>query len=209
GLCRARNPSRDRVFVRGKEVGRDEKADRCRCRARRHGARGPRARRRPRVDRHRAPGLRRGGHGSRSAARLLSPDLLLPGLLRAGTRRLRTAAPRLVPRAAPRLEARPRLRLTDSGDAAGAPSPRRRPELAREQPEHDLVHPASLDEHLLAASALHLKADARIHSEPSLIDRVAGEADLVEVERLEGVTAEQAERLGAEAASPAFLAADY
>src|SRR5206468_1628056 len=97
-------------------------------------------------------------------------------------------------------------RRTSTG-AAGR-SPRRRSEVGGEQPEHHLVHPASLDEHLLAAPALHPKADARVHAEPSFIGRVAGEADLVKVERLERVTAEQADRLGAEAASPAFLAAD-
>src|ERR1043166_8229186 len=87
-------------------------------------------------------------------------------------------------------------------------SPQRHPQLASEEAEDDLVHPAPLDEHLLAAPALHLEAEPRVGSQSPFIGRVARQTDLVEVEGLEGVTAEQRHRLGAEAASPAVGATD-
>src|SRR5438309_157681 len=71
-----------------------------------------------------------------------------------------------------------------------------------------IVAAAALVGGALAAPALHLEADPCVRSEPPFIVRVAREADLVEVEGLEGVSAEQCHRLGAEATSPAVRAAD-
>src|SRR5207244_1461668 len=57
-------------------------------------------------------------------------------------------------------------------------------------------------------TALGREAGARVEPEAALVGRVAGEADLVQVEAVEGVPAEERDRLGAEALAPLILAAD-
>src|SRR5204862_77623 len=64
-------------------------------------------------------------------------------------------------------------------------------------------------QHQLASAALGCEPGARVETEAALVGGVAGQADLVQAEAVEGVPAEERDRVAAEALAPLLLPPDH
>src|SRR5436190_4976627 len=93
-----------------------------------------------------------------------------------------------------------------SGYSTSLPAPL---ELPPKKPHPDLIHVPPLDEPVLPEPPLGLESELRVHLQRALVRRVDREADLVQVQRLEPVAAEERGRLRPETLIPVVFPADH